>query len=72
MPMLVTISIGEVTIEGAFSDAYERRIDAVAIDRSAGARVFNGNPLSTWADVEATFKKWAKGIRKSVDEDHGK
>lgn len=72
VPMLVTLSTGEVIVEGVFTDAWNRRIDAVAIDRSAGARIFNGNPLSTWADVEATFDKWAKGIRRSVDEAHRK
>ena len=67
MPMLVKVSTGEITIEGVFVDAYNRRIDAVAIDRSAGARVFNGAAISTWADVEGAFKKWAKGIRESID-----
>ena len=72
MPMLVKVSTGEITIEGVFVDAYNRRIDAVAIDRSAGARVFNGAAISTWADVEGAFKKWAKGIRESIDRANGK
>lgn len=72
VPMLITLSVGEVTVEGVFSDAYEKRIDAVVIDRSADARIFNGNPLSTWADVEAAFRKWAEGIRATVDPDHGR
>lgn len=72
VPMLVTISTGEVTVEGRFTDAYTKEVQAVVIDRSAGARIFNGNPLSTWEDVESAFATWAKGIRESVDEAHGK
>jgi hypothetical protein len=66
------LSVGEVTIEGVFLDALANRIDAVAVDRSAGSRVLNKSPWSTWADVEATFDIWAKGIREAVDEAHGK
>jgi hypothetical protein len=70
MPMLVKVSTGEITIEGVFVDAYERRIDAVAVDRAAGARVFNGASISTWADVEGAFERWAKGIREAIDAAH--
>ena len=71
VPMLVTIAVGEVTVEGVFTDAYNNRIDAVAIDRAAGARVFNGNPISTWADVESAFNRWARRIREAIDEATG-
>ena len=72
LPMVFVLSVGEVTIEGVFRDALANRVDAVAVDRSAGSRVLNKSPWSTWADVEATFDIWAKGIREAVDEAHGK
>ena len=68
----LALSVGEVTIEGVFIDAPTNRIEAVAVDRSAGSRLLNKSPWSTWADVEATFGIWAKGIRESIDEAHGK
>ncbi len=72
LPVIFVLSVGEVTIEGVFRDALTNRIDAVAVDRSAGSRVLNPSPWSTWSDVEATFDIWAKGIREAVDEAHGK
>ena len=72
LPVIFVLSVGEVTIEGVFRDALTHRIDAVAVDRSAGSRIFNESPWSTWSDVEATFDIWAKGIREAVDEAHGK
>ena len=68
----LALSVGEVTIEGVFIDAPTNRIEAVAVDRSAGSRLLNKSPWSTWADVDATFDIWAKGIRESIDEAHGK
>ena len=70
LPVIFVLSVGEVTIEGVFSDALTNRVDAVAVDRSAGSRVFNESPWSTWSDVESTFDIWAKGIREAVDEAH--
>ncbi len=72
LPVIFVLSVGEVTIEGVFRDALFNRIDAVAVDRSAGSRVFNESLWSTWSDVEATFDIWAKGIREAVDEAHSK
>ncbi len=48
------------------------RIDAVVVDRSAGSRTLNAKPWSTWADVEGTFDKWAKGVREAIDKAHGR
>jgi len=67
LPWVFAISVGEVTIEGEFRDAATNRLDAVAIDTLAGSRVLNTSPWSTWADVEATFDVWAKGIREEID-----
>jgi hypothetical protein len=66
LPWIFAISVGEVTIEGEFRDAATNRLDAVAVDTSAGSRVLNTSPWSTWADVEATFDVWAKGIREEI------
>ena len=68
----INVSVGEVTVEAVFRDALTNRIDAVVVDRSQGSRVFNPTPWSNWADVEATFHKWAKGIRKAIDQEHGR
>ena len=67
-----SVSVGEVTVEGTFRDALTNRIDAVVVDRSQGSRVLNPTPWSTWSDVRAAFKKWAKGVRKAVDKAHGR
>jgi len=72
VPSIFAISVGEVTVETVFREALSNRIDAVAVDRSQGSRVLNANPWSTWADVRGTFDKWAKGMRKSIDEAHGR
>ncbi|MGB0507455.1 MAG: DUF3313 domain-containing protein [Pikeienuella sp.] len=72
VPGVFSISVGEVTVEGVFTDATQNRIDAVVINRSKGSRVFNSSPWSTWADVEASFDQWAEGFRKAVDTAHGK
>lgn len=68
----VAISVDEVTVEGIFSDAVTRRIDAVALDRAAGSRVLNSKPWSTWADVESAFDTWAEGIRGAIDKANGR
>lgn len=68
----IALSVGEVTVEAAFSESVSNRIDAVAINRSQGSRVLNATAWSTWADVESAFDVWAKGIREGVDEAHGK
>ncbi len=72
LPMVFSISVGEVTVEGVFRDALTNRIEAVVLDRSQGSRTFNARPWSTWADVEATFDKWARGLREAVDTAHGR
>jgi hypothetical protein len=72
LPVIFVLSVGEVTIEGVFRDAVTNRIDAVAVDRTAGSRVLNKSPWSTWSDVNETFDIWAKGIREAVDEAHGR
>ena len=72
LPMIFAISVGEVTIEGVFREALTNRIDAVVVERSGGSHVLNTSPWSTRADVESTFDKWAEGIRKAIDEAHGR
>ena len=62
----VAISVGVVTVEAAFSDAQTGRIDAVALDRARGSRVFNASPWSTWADIEDIFDTWAENISFAV------
>jgi len=64
--------VGKVTVEGVFLDSSENRVDAVAINRSRGRHILNSKPWSTWADVESSFNQWAKGIRESIDEAHGR
>lgn len=68
----ITFSVGGVTTEAAFKNSAVDRIDAVVISRSEGARFANASPWSTCKDVEAALDKWADGIRKSLDEAHGK
>lgn len=68
----IALSVGEVTVEAAFRESVSNRVDAVAVSRGQGSRVLNGKPWSTWADVESVFDNWAKGIRKAVDEGHGR
>ena len=72
LPGVFALSVGKVTVEGVFREATSGRIDAVAVSRSAGSRVFKSKPWSTWADVRGSFDKWAVGIRKAVDKAHGK
>ncbi len=72
VPGVFAISVGEVTVEGVFREATTNRIDAVVVDRSQGSRVLNSSPWSTWADVEASFDKWAEGFREALDEAHGR
>lgn len=68
----IALSVGEVTVEGAFREAVSNRVDAVVINRAAGGRVLNATPWSTWSDIESSFDQWAEGIRESVDEAHGR
>ncbi len=72
VPIIFAISVGEVTVEGVFRDSLTNRIDVVVVDRTAGSRVFNAKPWSTWADVEGAFDNWAEGIREAVDKAHGR
>ena len=67
-----SLAVGEVTIEGAFRNAANNRVDAVVVNRAQGQRLMNSKPWSTWADAEQSFKEWARGIRKAVDRAHGK
>ena len=68
----ITPSVGGVTVETAFIESETDRIDAVAVDRSEGSRVLNASAWSTEADVKSAFRQWARGIRKAVDEAHGR
>lgn len=61
-----SFSVGEVTIEAAFTDAETDEIKALVVDRSRGARFMNATPWSTWADVENSFDYWAEGIGNAV------
>lgn len=65
-------SVGQVTVEAVFREAVTDRIDAVVVERSQGSRGLNPTPWSTWADVTATFDRWAKGIRQAAEEAHGR
>ncbi len=68
----IALSVGSVTIESVFREAVSGRIDGVAVSRSQGSRVLNPTPWSTWSDVRAGFRDWAKGFRQAVDEAHGR
>ena len=72
LPLVPAIIVGEVTVKAVFREALTNRIDAVAVDRSRGKHFLNTKPWSTWADVKATFDKWAKGVRKAIDKAHGR
>ncbi len=72
VPGVISVSVGEVTVEGVFRESLTNRIDGVAVERTRGSRLFNDSPWSTWADVRSTFDNWAKGFRKAVDEAHGR
>ena len=61
-----SFSVGEVTIEAAFSDAELDEINAIVVDRSRGARFMNATPWSTWAEVESSCDYWARGIGTAV------
>ncbi|MHC5124360.1 MAG: DUF3313 family protein, partial [Planctomycetota bacterium] len=69
---IYSISVGSVTVKGVFRESLSNRIDAIAIERTEGSRWLNSKPWSSWADVQATFDNWAKGIRESIDETHKK
>ena len=66
------LSVGEVTIEAVFREAVSDRIDAVVVEQSRGSRALNPTPWSTWSDVTDAFDRWAKGIRESVEQAHGR
>ena len=66
------LSVGEVTIEAVFREAVSDRIDAVVVEHSRGSRALNPSPWSTWSDVTDSFDRWAKGIRESVEQAHGR
>ncbi len=66
----IVLSVGEVTVEAAFSESITNRIDAVAVHRAQGSRILNPTPWSTWADIESSFDQWAKGIAKAVKKEH--
>ncbi len=67
----IALSVGEVTVEAAFSDSATNRIDAVAVNHAQGSRVLNAEPWSTWADIEASFDNWAEGVAHAVKKAHG-
>lgn len=69
---MYSISVGSVTVKGVFRESLSNRIDGIAIERTEGSRWLNSKPWSSWADVQATFDNWAKGIRESIDETHKK
>lgn len=65
-------SVGEVTVEAVFKDAFSNTINAVVVESSRGSYMFNKKPWSTWADVESAFDNWAVGFREAVDNAHSK
>ena len=72
VPGLFSINVGQVTVETAFRNAEANRLDAVAINRAEGSHFIKNKPWSTWADIEDAFENWAVGIRKALDEAHGR
>lgn len=64
-----TLSIGEVTVEGVFTDASSNAINVVAVSSTEGARYYNSTLWSTWADVESAFDQWAEGIVEFLDQE---
>lgn len=72
LPLPVSLSVGGITVEATFRESKTDRIDAVVISRSAGNRLLNNSPWSTWVDVEKSLDKWAKGIVEALDDANGK
>lgn len=66
----IPIDGGEVTVEGVFTEAVANRVDAVALARYVGPPGVSGSPWASWDDVKAGLRRWAKGIRKAVDDAH--
>lgn len=62
------LSVGEVTVEAAFTEAATNRVDAVVVARSKGSSVMNDSPWSTWSDVESALDQWVDGIVQTIDE----
>ena len=72
LPLVVSASIGKVTVEASFRESITDRFDAVVVNSAQGSYVFNAKPWSTWADIEGSFDQWAEGIRKAIDRAHKK
>lgn len=66
----VTLSVGEVTIEGVFRDSLSNQINAVVYEGSQGSYLFKDKPWSTFSDIESAFDRWAEGFTDAVKEAH--
>lgn len=60
--------VGEVTIEGKYTDAQTEEVLAAVIDRRVGVRhplygLFEGKTYDTWHDVDEAFRYWAEKLR---------
>ncbi len=66
----VTLSVGEVSIEGVFRDSISRKVNAVVYEGSQGSYLFKDKPWSTFSDIEAAFDRWAIGFTKAVNSAH--
>ncbi|XQF94341.1 DUF3313 family protein (plasmid) [Pseudoalteromonas espejiana] len=62
----VTLSVGEVTIEGVFRDSLSNQINAVVYEGSQGSYLFKDKPWSTFSDIESAFDRWAEGFTDAV------
>ena len=60
--------VGEVTIEGKYTDAQTEEVLAAVIDRRVGVRhpiygLFQKKTYDTWHDVDEAFRYWAEKLR---------
>ena len=60
--------VGEVTVEGKYTDAKTGEVLAAAIDRRVGVRhpiygIFEKNTYNEWHDVDEAFRYWAEKLR---------
>ena len=60
--------VGEVTVEGKYTDAQTEEVLAAVIDRRVGVRhpiygIFEKNTYDKWHDVDEAFRYWAEKLR---------
>lgn len=64
---LNSMRVGNLIVEGVFTNAKARRIDAVVVSTSQTRGFENNQAWSNWEDVEQSLDQWAQGIRKAVE-----